>query len=45
MTHKQSKNSRVCPVVQAGRGASTQEKFLGYDELEVQELILHNVMA
>lgn len=44
MTHKQFMNSRVCPVEPVGRGSSTQEKFVGYDELEVEELILHDIV-
>lgn len=44
MTHKQFTNSRVCPVEPAGKGASTQEKCVGYDELEVEELILHDTV-
>lgn len=44
VSHRQFKNSRVYPVAQAGRGASTQDEFVGYDELEAQEMIfaLHN---
>lgn len=34
MSHRQFKNSRAYPVLQAGRGSSTQDKIVGYDELE-----------
>lgn len=43
-SHRQFKNCRVYPVAQAGRGASTQVEFFGYDELEAQELILHDIV-
>lgn len=44
MSHRQFKNSRVYAVAQVGRGTSTQDEFVGYDELEVQELILHDIV-
>lgn len=44
MSHRQFKNSGVYAVAQAGRDASTQENFVGYDELEAQELILHGIV-
>lgn len=44
VSHRQFKNSRVYPVAQAGRGASTQDEFVGYDELEAQEMILHDII-
>lgn len=44
MSHRQFRNSRVYPVAQARRGASTQDEFVGYDELGAQELILHDIV-
>lgn len=44
MSHRQPENSRVYPVAQAGRCASIQDKFVAYDELQAQELILHDVV-
>lgn len=44
VSHRQFKNSRVYPVAQAGRGASTQDEFVGYDELEAQEMILYDII-
>lgn len=43
-SYRQFKNSRVYPEAQAGRSASTQDEFVGYEELEAQELILHDIV-
>lgn len=40
----QFKNSRICPAVHVGRGASTQEKFVNNGKLEVQELTSHDTV-